>query len=447
MKPAGPSESINSSSNRPAFEIVLIAGGAAMLLALLYQIRDFLNPPLIMMAGLLLLWPLRYYRTVHAMYLTGGFLFLLWFIHTLSSILIPFALVYLLSFLFHPVLSFLCTSYRIPKWASALLVTTLVVGVVALFSFFLIPNVVRELELLGTRILGGLADFRLWMLNSPIFDQLGHFGVDKNELALQLTQTFQGYITGWMIGIPTTLNSLIGSIPPLLGVVTVMVLTPVVLFYMLKDFDQIHPTLMKVFPAINGSRRYQVEAGWILGNYLRGQLTISAIASILVTVALLLADIPFALLIGMMAGALNLIPSLGAILTNLIAVCLVVVFGERGVLDVVLVVIILLAEGLFEQAILVPKILSQRVGLHPVAILASLLVFGYFMGFVGLFIAVPFTALVYVLYSTSQKDFEWDLSGYIGTPHGQKTPGFKDESQKMDTANPDGAIDVTFPIN
>ena len=143
-----------------------------------------------------------------------------------------------------------------------------------------------------------------------------------------------------------------------------------------------------------------MQASGIVGNYLRGQLTISAIAALNVTIALLLFDVPFALLIGLLGGLLNMIPTLGILLTNIVGVLLAIIFGDPWLVDVIIVVAVLGAQSLLEQTVLTPNILSYQVGLHPVLILLSLFVFGYFLGVLGLIVAVPVTALVVTAYET-----------------------------------------------
>ncbi|CAN0552438.1 unnamed protein product, partial [Laminaria digitata] len=197
------------------------------------------------------------------------------------------------------------------------------------------------------------------------------------------------------------------------GFITIGVITPVILFYTLKDYRIIKKGIKYLLPTIGGKQDYLTQVGQIVGRYLRGQLTISAITAIVVSIALMLGDIPFALLIGVLAGLLNLIPSLGAIITNLVGICIALVFGERGLVDVIIVVTVLLGQSLLEQAILVPRILSHHVGLHPVVILLSLFIFGFFFGFFGLFIAVPLMALIITAYDALRKDTTLDLSAFL----------------------------------
>jgi len=191
-------------------------------------------------------------------------------------------------------------------------------------------------------------------------------------------------------------------------VVTVSI-TPVLLFYTLKDYPLIKRSLVGLFPTFGGRRDYLVQTGSIVGRYLRGQLLIGAIAATNISILLTLFGVPFALLIGLLAGILNLIPTLGAILTFIVGIFLTVIFGDPWLSQTVIVVIVLLGQNLLEQSILTPNILSHQVGLHPVLILLSLFVFGFFLGIFGLLIAVPTTALLATYYKAYRKELQLDL--------------------------------------
>lgn len=402
-----------------ALEITLTACGALLLLAFLFLMRGILNPPIIAGAGIILLWPVRRHRTVQAILLAGGFLLAIWFLHKLRTILIPFGTIYLVAYLFDPIVSYLKQERGIARSISALVVTLLLISMIGLFILLLAPHIINELDVLGTRALHSIQVFKEWLLVSPFIDELALAGIDKEELINQTMASIQGVLNYVTNIIPRAIENLVFSVGSIFGILTSIVVTPVILFYTLKDYKIIKNGIKYLLPTVGGKQDYLHQIGQIVGRYLRGQLTISAITAITVSIALMLGDIPFALLIGIVAGLLNMIPSLGAILTNIIGIGIALVFGERGLMDVVIVVTVLLAQGLLEQAILVPKILSQHVGLHPVVILLSLFIFGFFFGFFGLFIAVPLMALVMAAYDTIRKDTTLDLSSFLSFPISQ----------------------------
>lgn len=398
-----------------AFETVLVAGGVVLFLGLLYQMQvppqegGFLNPPLVGLAGALLLWPLRRQKVARALMLSGGVLLLLWTINKLSRILVPFAGVYLLAYLFNPVVASLKKRFRVPRWGSSLLITGAVVGTLALFVLILAPSVVDQLDVLSQRLLSGIDGLRSWLAASSLLDTLSSTGLIEKQEALQQLQTL---LQRQARRLPDAVEGVASSLGSVLGVVTIAALVPVLLFYTLRDYPDIQKSLTELFPTAGGRRDYLVQAGSIVGQYLRGQLMISSIATFNVSVLLFLFDVPFWLLIGIVAGLLNFIPQLGSIITMVVGGLLAFILG--GWVKAVIVIAVLVGEGFLEQSVLTPNILSYQVGLHPLLVLFSLLTFGMFLGVFGLLIAVPLTAILVTAYRAYREELTLELSEYGG---------------------------------
>ncbi len=435
-----------------AFETVLIAGGLVLFLVLLYQMAappqtgGFLSPPLVAAAGVILLWPLRRHHTVKALLFSGGFLLLMWFFVRLSGVLLPFVVVYLLAYLFNPLVSTLRQRLRVPRWISSLLVTALVVGVVALFALLLVPNIVGELKALASRLIASLSDLRQWLATTPALDRLEEAGlINKADVNARVTAFAQEQAEKLARGIPDFVQGIFRSIGSLLGLVLTLAIMPVVLFYTLKDYPFIQHRLIQLFPTFGGRRDYLVHAGRIVGNYLRGQLTISAIAAVVVSTLLILFGVPFGLLIGLLAGLLNMIPNLGIIITNIVGVLLALVFGDPWYVDVLIVVGVLLGESLLESSVLTPNILGHHVGLHPVLILLSLFVFGYFLGIFGLLIAVPATAILMTFYKAYREELTMDLMDYQYPPRAPRRARSRETTRPETPAPPETPIEEPTP--
>ncbi len=394
-----------------AFQTTLLSGGMILFLVLLYEMREFLNPPIVAAAIGLMLWPLRKVAVVRTVFVAAGFLLLMWFLDELSTILIPFVTVYLLAYLFNPLVTHLEARYNIPRWVSSLLATALLIGILSFFFFLIIPSLVGQFEVLASQVVDTLGGLRGWLQTTTLLDRLAETGmIDKQEVISRLTLFVQEQATNLARSIPEAVQRVLSSISTLLGIITVATVMPVVHFYTLKDYPFITPRLVELFPTFGGRRDYLVKASGIVGNYLRGQLLISAIAAFNVSVALILLDMPFALLIGILGGIFNMIPNLGIILTNIIGILVALIFGDPWFVDVIKVVSVLLAQSLLEQAVLTPNIMSHQVGLHPVLIILSLFVFGYFMGAIGLLIAVPVTALIMTFYKSYRDQIRLELS-------------------------------------
>lgn len=399
-----------------AFETMLIAGGVVLFLVMLYEMHTppqdgiFLTPPLVGAAGIVLLWPLRRHKAVRALLLSGGLLLLLWTLDKLSRVLVPFVAVYLLAYLLNPLVERLERRYQIPRWASSLVITGLVVGLFALFLLILVPNIADQVQALSDRLLIAVQNLRSWLAASTVLDTLEGAGLlDKQEVLSQI----QAFVKTQAGRLPQAIENLASSLGSVLGIVTLLAFVPVILFYTMRDYPAIQVALIDLFPTARGRRDYLVEAGSIVGRYLRGQIIIGLIAAFNVSVLLFLFDVPFWLLIGLLAGTMNLIPHIGALISMVIGSLVALILGSW--VKALVVIAVLLGESLLEQSVLTPNILSYQVGLHPLLVLFSLLAFGTFLGVFGLLIAVPVTAILVTGYRAYRDELTLDLSEYSTT--------------------------------
>lgn len=395
-------------SRSVVFQGVLVLGGLVALFLLAVALRDVLNPLLLAAAGGVLMWPLREHRVVQSMLLAGGLLMLVWLVSVIGTVLIPFGVVYLLAYFLDPAVSAAHRRWKIPRWAPSLALTLVAVGALVAIVVVLLPNLVGKIEALAAGMLQSLTGVQAWILDSSLVTYLDEAGfVEREDLQAQLTSVLPGHIGGLVAQIPVVLQTLTQSVSSIIALITTVTLVPVLLFYTLRDFETIERNVVGLFPKVRGDRDYLTKVGSIVGSYLRGQFTISAIAAFNVSLFLTLFGVPFSLLIGLIAGLLNLIPNVGIILTNVIGVMIALIFGTP--VDALVVVIVLFGQQILEATILAPNIMSQQVGLHPVLVILSLLVFGAAMGFFGLLIAVPLTALLVTFYSTYREQMTLEL--------------------------------------
>jgi len=414
--PASPSSAASGSEGLRStiFEMVLIAGGIVLFLVMLYEMHTppreevFLTPPLVGLAGVVLLWPLRHHKAVRALLLSGGLLLLLWTMSKVSRVLIPFGTVYLLAYLLNPLVEHLEHRYRVPRWFPALLVTALVGGLIALFAFILVPNIANQAQALSDRILGTMKGMRTWLEASTVLDTLQEADLLRKQEVIDQIQTL---MKEQAARLPDAIQELASSFGSLLGILTLVALMPVIFFYTLRDYPSVQAALVGLFPTAGGRRDYLVEAGSIVGRYFRGQLLISTIAAFNVSALLFLFDIPFWLLIGLLAGLLNLIPQIGALITMVVGALVALILGSWT--KAAIVIAVLVGEALLEQSVLTPNILSYQVGIHPLLVLFSLLVFGILFGVLGLLIAVPVTTILVTVYRAYREELTLDLSEYV----------------------------------
>ncbi|MCH7640377.1 MAG: AI-2E family transporter [Bacteroidetes bacterium] len=390
------------------FQGLVVLGGLAAFVFLLLVEGAALGPLVVAAAGLILLWPLRAHKAIRALLLAGGFVLAIWALRRLGGVLTPFAIVFLLAYLLNPLVTGAHERFRVKRWITSLVLTLAFIGVLVLFVLLIVPSLVGQIESLATAIIGLVSGLPQWVAEAEILNSLEAAGlIEREALTQQLATFLPSQISAIAAGIPSAVASLTRSVGALFALLTTIALIPVLLFYILKDYVEIREAIVGVFPRFKGGRAYLTHTSKVVGNYLRGQITISTLGAIIVTIPLVLFGVPFALVIGLLTGLLNMIPNLGAILTYIIGGLLMLAFGSVG--DFFVVMIVLVGQSVLEQSVLTPNIMSQSVGLHPVLIIFSLFVFSAFFGFLGLLIAVPVTALLVQVYKAYREDFVIDI--------------------------------------
>ena len=185
----------------------------------------------------------------------------------------------------------------------------------------------------------------------------------------------------------------------LLNIVVLVVLVPVVTFYLLLDWDRIVENIDELLPRDHAPtiRKLAYSIDRTMAGFLRGQGTVCLILGTFYAIALMLVGLQFGLVVGMIAGALTFIPYVGALVGGALAIG-IAVFQFWGDWPWIILVYAIFQAGQFvEGNFLTPKLVGSSVGLHPVWLIFALSVFGALFGFVGMLIAVPAAAALGVL--------------------------------------------------
>jgi predicted PurR-regulated permease PerM len=183
----------------------------------------------------------------------------------------------------------------------------------------------------------------------------------------------------------------------IVGVLNIL-LVPVMVFYLLRDFDILRARFYTLLPP----HWRPIVAAWLgeidhaLGGFLRGQCTIALILATIYAVGLALIGVPLGALLGIIAGLANLVPYM-SIVAGLVPTLVLFLLSEAPSVGGVLSIILLFLGGqLLEGVYLSPRIMGRETGLHPVVVLVAILVGGTLFGLLGIVLAVPATAVLQV---------------------------------------------------
>ena len=195
------------------------------------------------------------------------------------------------------------------------------------------------------------------------------------------------------------IETLLSSALSLLNIVILIVVVPVVAFYLLLDWDRMVAKIDELLPRDHAPtiRMLARQIDGALASFIRGQGLVMLILGIYYAALLMLAGLQFGLVVGAVAGLLTFIPYVGALVGGILALGLAL-FQFWGEWWMIAIVAAIFFSGQFlEGNILTPKLVGSSVGLHPVWLLFALSVFGTLFGFVGMLVAVPVAAAIGVL--------------------------------------------------
>ena len=313
-------------------------------------------------------------------------------LYYLSPILAPFLFAAILAYISNPLVSWF-ERQRVRRALGAVLVMLLLGGLFVLLLLILLPLFIKEVRQLSERLPGFLAQ-----INDNLLPWIkARFGVelqfDLAALKKLIGENLQG-ADG--LGMKLLASLRIGGLA-VLGFVVNLLLVPVVLFYLLRDWNgllaQINELLPRRWhPQLTGVAK-EIDA--VLAEFLRGQIAVMVLMSVLYVLGLWLAGLEFALPIGIITGVLVFVPYVG-MLTGLLLATLVALMQFPSVSDVIPVWVVFGIGQALEGTLVTPLLVGKRIGLHPVAVIFALLAFGQVFGFFGVLLALPASAALLV---------------------------------------------------
>lgn len=319
---------------------------------------------------------------------------LIFLLYILRGVLLPFVAGMALAYLLDPLAD------KLEKWGLSRMLATVLILVVFLVFFIIVlilvvpvlghqlagliqnvPTYLTKLQSLVASILDGRIGHALGITMSDVETELGGFMKDGASIAGKLIKSIW---TGSM---------------SLISIASLLVVTPVVAFYLLFDWDRMIAAVDSWLPREHAEviRQLASEMNASIAGFLRGQMMICVFLGAFYAIGLSLLGLNFGFLIGIIAGLISFIPYLGSAVGFVLSmgVAIVQFWPDYTMIGAVLVVF---ALGQFiDGNVLQPKLLGKSIGLHPVWLMFALFAFGSLFGFVGMLIAVPLAAVIGVL--------------------------------------------------
>src|SRR5262245_10600206 len=291
------------------------------------------------------------------------------------------------------------------------LAISLLIGVVLVSMGVLFLGAIPQLQLQARHVARRAPSWAQWFYDrlAPLLETAApplsqYFGI---ALDIDSLRTYAGHLWDWVMahlpGITQSILSIFqtmftGLANFIVGVLNIL-LVPVMVFYLLRDFDLLRTRFYALLPPHWRS----LVADWLgeidhaLGGFLRGQCTIALILVAIYAVGLALMGVPLGALLGIIAGLANLVPYM-SIVAGLVPTLVLFLLSDAPSMGGVLGIIMLFVGGqLLEGGYSRPRVMGRETGLHPVVVMVAILVGGTLFGLLGIIVAVPVTAVLQVV--------------------------------------------------
>lgn len=400
--------------------LVLVAG------LFLFSLYDLLNPLLWYGVLVVLLIPFRRVRG-HALVITvATVLVLAWLLSTAGPLLAPFILAFVLAYVLDPLVDKLSAHRKVNRTLAICLILVPVLAATTLVLAVGLPALARLAESLVEGTSNLLKKMPVWAANLEIpFVDESALGTTIQELdAEAVTEFLQTHLDEWGGALWAGVLGLGRGLSTLFTVLGYLVLTPILTFYLLRDYDLIVARVGALLPGRirPGVQSFFREYDAVLSRYLRGQVAVSLLVGTLTWLGLLLTSFPHAFLLGATVAVLGIVPYLGVIASLIPAVFIALAEPNVGISLIKVAAVYTVAQTL-EGTVISPKIVGGSVGLHPVWILMALSLGGFFFGFVGLLIGVPLAAGVKLLVARSLARYRASALYNDGPEQGEAAAG------------------------
>lgn len=347
-----------------------------------------------------------------------AFLVLILVLWLLSPILLPFIAGLVLAYFLDPVADAL-ERLGLPRIAATAVILLLSILALVLIVLLIVP-------ILGDQIVKFAGDLPSLMQSllarfNDVAPQWMKDAIARSGTDIQASiSDIAGRAAGWTA---TLLASIWSGGMALVNILSLMVVTPIVAFYLLADWDRLVAKVDSWLPRDHAEEIRAIfnDINAAMAGFIRGQGTVCLLLGLFYALALTVAGLKFGLVIGIGAGLLSFIPYVGALVGGVVAIGVGLVQFWPDFTSIAIIIGIFAAGQFIEGNFLSPKLVGSSIGLHPVWLMFALFAFGYVFGFVGLLLAVPLAAAAGVLVRFALNKYLGSKL-YRGVPREMPTP-------------------------
>lgn len=317
------------------------------------------------------------------------------FIYLVSDTLVPFLVAFIFAYLLQPAIDTNCRKLKLPRGIATLGVFIMFLSGFVAIIVLIVPIIYQQIAVFVSKIPQYKSNFQSGI--AAWSEQLNEV---NPELSNKVTESAQNFLDSAFSIFASFANHIWQYTLATINFFTIVALVPIILYYFLRDWPQIVSSIESILPMRGKSKVREIftSINELLSAYIRGQLNICLLLAFYYILGLNLIGLDLALLLGILSGFLIIIPFIGAMISVLM-VTISCYFTYGAGVELLYVIILYVVGHSVEGYILAPKIIGDRIGLHPVWIIFSVFAAGSVFGFIGIVFAIPIAGIVKVLLS------------------------------------------------
>ena len=313
-----------------------------------------------------------------------------------NTLFIPVFIAGVLYFLARPVVDYL-TGKKLPRTAAILIIYVVFFGLLIILGIVVVPVITHQFTNLIESIPGFINTIEKELIalkDNPVFQRLQTTEMlEVEDIAGRLT-SFMGDV---FVAVGDNIASFVGIAA---NVAVIIIMIPFVLFYMLKDGRELSQNMTSRLPATytDDGKRILQDMDQALSTYIKALLFVALCVGLMVYIGFLIIGIEYALILALFAMITNVIPYLGPFIGSVPAI--IVAMADSPAMIIKVLVVIVIAQQI-ESTFISPQVMGKKLAIHPLIIIAVLLVGGRFAGFLGMILAVPTYAILRIVVSNA----------------------------------------------
>ncbi len=331
------------------------------------------------------------------------------FFSAFKVILAPLLVSLLIAYFFDPSIKKIEKKFEIKRSVLSFILILSLVIVVTLLFVLLTPIVIEQFNNFSAK----LPDLINSLSNSgsKISDWIDtHFKLPE-DMKINFSKEMEKEILKILSKLSRIIPSIFSNIYSIIISIIYLILIPIFSFYMLKELPNIKAFIEKLIPPRMraGVKEKAEELNDVVGAFLRGQLMISLILAVAYSIGLSIIKLPFAILIGIIAGLGDIVPYLGTLFGIILSI-VVALFYYHSIKSIILVIIVFAVIKIVEDWLIYPKLIGERMGIHPFIIILIIIFAGEYFGITGMILAIPFAGALKIFL---EDIYSWYLKSFI----------------------------------